>query len=74
LKEDEVFGFAWMGDSATIHKMPLMNILALNGTTAPMTILIHIIRRREGRRMGDTLPNFLRGKFWRTIPSCSALM
>jgi hypothetical protein len=30
-----------MGDGATIHKMPLMYILALNGTTAPMTILIH---------------------------------
>jgi hypothetical protein len=30
-----------MGDGATIHKMPLMNILALNGTaTAPMTFLI----------------------------------
>jgi hypothetical protein len=41
LKEAKVFGFAGMGDGATIHKMPLMNILALNGTTAPMTILIH---------------------------------
>ena len=30
-----------MVDGATIHKMPLMNILALNGTTAPMTVLIH---------------------------------
>jgi hypothetical protein len=41
LKEAKVFGFAWMGDGAAIHKMPLMNILALNGTTAPMTILMH---------------------------------
>ncbi len=41
LKEAKVFGFSWMGDGTTIHKMPLMNILALNGTTAPMTILIH---------------------------------
>jgi hypothetical protein len=41
MKKAKVFGFAWMGDGATIHKMPLMNILALNGTTAPMTILIH---------------------------------
>ena len=41
LKEAKVFGFEWIGDGATIHKMPLMNILALNGTTAPMTILIH---------------------------------
>jgi hypothetical protein len=30
-----------MGNGATIHKMPLINILALSGTTAPMTILIH---------------------------------
>jgi hypothetical protein len=41
MNEAKVFGFAWMGDGATIHKMPLMNILALNGTTAPMTVLIH---------------------------------
>jgi hypothetical protein len=41
IKEAKVFGFAWMGDGAAIHKMPLMNILALNGTTAPMIILIH---------------------------------
>jgi hypothetical protein len=41
LKDVKVLGFAWMGDGATIHKMPLMNIFALNGTTAPMTILIH---------------------------------
>ena len=30
-----------MGDGATIQKMPLMNILALNGTTVPMKVLIH---------------------------------
>ena len=41
MKEAKVFGFAWMGDGATIHKMPLMNILALNGTTVPMTVLLH---------------------------------
>jgi hypothetical protein len=41
IKEAKVFGFAWMGDGATIHKMPLMDILALNGTTAPIFILIH---------------------------------
>jgi hypothetical protein len=41
IKEAKVFGFAWMGNGATINKMPLMDILALNGTTAPMTILIH---------------------------------
>ncbi len=41
MKEAKVFKFVWMGDGSTIHKMPLMNILALNGTTAPMTVLIH---------------------------------
>jgi hypothetical protein len=41
IKEAKVFGFAWMGNGATIHKMPLMNIFALNGTTAPMTVLTH---------------------------------
>ena len=40
IKEAKVFGFVWMGDGITIHKMPLMNILALNGTTAPMTVSI----------------------------------
>ncbi len=39
IKEAKIFGFAWMGDGATIHKMPLMNVLALNGTTVPMTVL-----------------------------------
>jgi hypothetical protein len=41
IKEANMFGFSQMGDGATIHKMPLMNILALNGTTAPRTVLIH---------------------------------
>jgi hypothetical protein len=37
LKEAKVFGLAFM---ATIHKMPLMNILAMSGTIPPMTISI----------------------------------
>jgi len=41
IREARVFGFAWMCDGATIHKMPLMNILALHGTTPPMTVSIH---------------------------------
>ena len=41
MKEAKVFEVAWMGDGTNIHKMLLMNILALNGTTAPMTVLIH---------------------------------
>ena len=37
LKEAKVFGLTFM---ATIHKMPLMNILAMSGTIPPMTISI----------------------------------
>jgi hypothetical protein len=29
-----------MGDGATIHRMPLMNILAMSGVTPPITISI----------------------------------
>ncbi len=41
IKKANVFGFAWMGNGTTIHTMPLMNIFALNGTTAPLIVLIH---------------------------------
>ena len=27
-----------MGDGATIHRMPLMNVLAMSGTSSPMTV------------------------------------
>ena len=27
-----------MGDGATIHRMPLMNILTMSGTSSPMTV------------------------------------
>ena len=40
LKEAKVFGLVFMGDCATIHRMPLMNILAMTDTTPPMTISI----------------------------------
>jgi hypothetical protein len=40
LKEVKIFGLAFMGDGATIHRMPLMNILAMSGVTPPITILI----------------------------------
>jgi len=33
-----VFGITVMGDGATIHRMPLMNILAMSGSTPPLTI------------------------------------
>ena len=38
LKEAVVFGVVIMGDGATIHRMPLLNILAMSGTTPPLTI------------------------------------
>ena len=34
LKEAAVFGVVIMGDGATIHRMPLLNILAMSGTLA----------------------------------------
>ena len=40
LKEVKVFGMAFMGDGATIHCMPLMNILAMSGKTPPNTVSI----------------------------------
>ena len=27
-----------MGDGATIHRMPLMNVLAMSGTSSPVTV------------------------------------
>ena len=38
LKEAGVFGLAFMVDGATIHRMPLMNILAMSGTSSPVTV------------------------------------
>ena len=38
LKEAGEFGLAFMGDGATIHQMPLMNVLAMSGTSSPMTV------------------------------------
>ena len=38
LKEAAVFGIVLMGDGATIHRMPLLNILAMSGNTPPLTI------------------------------------
>jgi hypothetical protein len=40
LKEVKVFGLAFMGDSATIHRMPLLNILAMTDVTPPITVSI----------------------------------
>ena len=38
LKEAAVFGVVIMGDGATIHRMPLLNILAMSGSTPPLTV------------------------------------
>ncbi len=40
LTEVKVFGLAFMGDGATIHRMPLLNILAMSGVTPPITFSI----------------------------------
>jgi len=40
LKEARVFGLAFLGDGATIKRMPLMNVLAMTATVTPMTIAI----------------------------------
>ena len=40
LKEARVFGLAFLGDGATIKRMPLMNVLAMTATVSPMTIEI----------------------------------
>jgi hypothetical protein len=40
LKFAKVFGLAFLGDGATIHRMALMNILAMSGAFPPMTISI----------------------------------
>ena len=38
LKKAGTFGLAFMGNGATIHRMPLMNILAMSGTSSPVTV------------------------------------
>jgi len=38
LKEAGTFGLAFMGDGAMIHRMPLMNILAMSGMASPVTV------------------------------------
>ena len=38
LKEAGTFGLAFMGNGATIHRMPLMNVLAMSGTSSPVTV------------------------------------
>jgi len=40
LKNAEVFGLAFLGDGATVKRMPLMNIFAMCGDVPPITISI----------------------------------
>ena len=40
LKFSKVFGLAFLGDGATIHRMALLNIFAMSGATPPMTVSI----------------------------------
>ncbi len=52
LKEVKVFGLTLLGDGATIHQMPLMNILAMSRVTPPITISIQdcTSHMAEGRK------------------------
>jgi hypothetical protein len=38
LKEASVGGITFMGDGATIHRMPLLNVLATSGSIPPITV------------------------------------
>ncbi len=41
LKSSDVFGLGFLGNGATVKRMPLMNIIALYADTPPITISIH---------------------------------
>jgi len=64
LKEAAVFGVVIMGDGATIHRMPLLNILAMSGTTPRFECRYIRLYSSHGlgggRRMQRTLQIFLR--------------
>ncbi len=40
LQDADVFGLGWLGDGATIKRMPLLNILVLSGSTPPTVVSI----------------------------------
>ncbi len=40
LQDVEVFGLGWLGDGATIKRMPLLNILVLCGNVPPTVVSI----------------------------------
>jgi hypothetical protein len=37
-KDGKTFGYSFLGDGATIHRMPLINILCMSGTTPPTVL------------------------------------
>jgi len=76
IREARVFGFAWMGDGTTIHKMPLKNILALSGTTPPITVSLNDCTKHmeAGGKKDATFIAEIFEVFGSMIPSCSALM
>ncbi len=41
LKSTDVFGLSFLGNGATVKRMPLMNIIAACADTPPITISIH---------------------------------
>lgn len=41
LSEVSAFGFAWIGDGATVHRMPLINVLCTSGVTPPTVVGIY---------------------------------
>ena len=63
-KSPAVFGVVIMGDGATIHRMPLLNILAMSGTTPRFECRYIRLYSSHGlgggRRMQRTLQIFLR--------------
>ncbi len=40
LQDAEVFGIGWLGDGATIKRMPFLNILVLCGNAPPIVVSI----------------------------------
>jgi hypothetical protein len=61
LKSADVFGLGFLGNGATVKRMPLMNIIALCADTPPITISIHDCTKhmQEGG-----------GKMQRILPAC----
>ena len=77
MKDARTFGVAWLGDGATIKRMPLLNMLALCGEEPPVVISIfdcsdHM--SEGGERMHSTLGSYSRTKLLSLIPLLHALM